>query len=258
MALRASRLEAGYPEGGKVLHGVDLDLPRGRFLCLLGPNGSGKSTLLRVLAGMLAPQAGAVHLDDAPLAGFGARARAQRIGFLPQEVRASFSFRVDEAVALGARVAGHGAWHETRPSAATRQAVAHALEQVEAGELAARALETLSGGERRRVLVASVLAQEPDYLLLDEPAAMLDLHHQAALFGMLRRLARSGLGVLCVTHDPNLAAAFADELVLMHRGRITARGTAAEVLDAAHLAPLFGVHFELVPRAGGPPAVLPK
>jgi len=258
MSLAARALHAGYPENPEILRGVDLELARGRFQCLLGPNGAGKSTLLRALAGMVPPADGAVELDGEPLAGLSPAARARRIGFLPQEIQPAYPFRVDEAVALGARVAGHGGWFETRPGADTRAAVLRALEAVGAACLAPRRLGELSGGERRRVLVASVLAQEPDWLLLDEPAAMLDLHHQTALFGLLARLAGEGYGVLCVTHDLNLAAAFADELVLLLDGRIQARGDAEEVLDEAQLRPVFGDQFELVRRSGGAPAVLPR
>lgn len=258
MSLAARALAAGYPDEPEILRGVDLELVRGRFQCLLGPNGAGKSTLLRALAGMLRPARGTVELDGRPLASFAPAARARHIGFLPQEVLPAYPFRVDEAVALGARVAGHGRWFETRPGAEARAAVQRALELVDAAALASRQLGELSGGERRRVLVASVLAQEPAWLLLDEPAAMLDLRHQTSLFALLRRLARGGYGVLCVTHDLNLAAAFADELLLLRDGRIQARGTPAEVLVAEKLRPVFGAHFELLPRPDGPPAVLPR
>lgn len=257
MSLAARALVAGYPGAPAVLRGIDLELAAGRFLCLLGPNGAGKSTLLRALAGLLPPAAGAAELDGSPLAAMPPPARARKIGFLPQEIQPAWSFSVEEAVALGARVAGHGGWFETRPGPDTRRAVTRALELVGATELAAARLDELSGGERRRVLVASVLAQEPDWLLLDEPAAMLDLHHQAALFDLLRRLARDGFGVLCVTHDLNLAAAFADELVLLAGGRLAARGAPAEVLRPEPLARAFGDGFRLVPDADGPPAVLP-
>ena len=234
---------------------MELRLQPGRFACLLGANGCGKSTLLRCLAGLLAPE-GAVELDGAPLAALPLPRRARRLGFLPQEVHPAFAYTAAEAVALGARVAGHGSW--LGDDASTAAAVAAALAQVDAGELGARALSELSGGERRRVLLAGVLAQEPDWLLLDEPAAMLDLHHQAALYRQLRGLAHGGLGVLCVTHDWNLAARFADELLVLHEGVVAARGDAAEVLRREVLAPIFGDDFEILAREGAPPAVLPR
>jgi len=255
MSLQAASLRFAYPRGDELLGGVDLTLEPGRFTCLLGANGCGKSTLLRLLAGMLTPAAGTVRLDDARLDDMALAARARRIGFLPQEVHPSFSYRVEESVALGVHVAGHGNWLGDGPDADA--AVRRALDAVDAAPLHGRLLQELSGGERRRVLIAGVLAQEPDYLLLDEPAAMLDLHHQAALFRMLRSLAADGLGVLCVTHDWNLAARHADELVLLAGGRVAARGAARDVLRREVLEQVFGTDFELLERDSGPPVVLP-
>lgn len=258
MALAAENLRADYGEGSPVLEGVDLALEPGRFLALAGPNGAGKSTLLRCLAGLHLPQAGRVLLDGRPLAAIPPRRRARILGYLPQEVGPAFPFTVAEAVALGARVAGHGRWFETRPGRECREAVRRALEQVDALDLEERLLGELSGGERRRVLVASVLAQEPRYLLLDEPAAMLDLHHQAWLFSLFRRFCREGLAVLCVTHDLNLAATFADEILILDRHVLRARGAPAEVLREELLHEVFGERLELLPRPGRAPAVLPR
>ena len=255
MSLQAASLRYAYARSPEILAGVDLALEPGSFSCLLGANGCGKSTLLRCLAGVLAASAGSVSLDGAPLEALPLPARARRIGFLPQEVLPSFSYRVEEAVALGAHVAGHGGWLGNGPDADA--AVHAALAAVDATQLHGRLLQELSGGERRRVLIAGVLAQEPAYLLLDEPAAMLDLHHQAALFRMLRGLAAQGLGILCVTHDWNLAARYADELVLLAEGRVAARGGPEEVLRAEVLQRVFGNDFELLERSDGPPVVLP-
>jgi len=255
MSLASDALRFAYPGGPEVLRGAALQLDRGKFHCLLGANGCGKSTLLRCLAGMLVPPHGSVELDGEVLAQLPLSARARRVGFLPQEVQPTFSYRVDEAVALGAHVAGHGSWLGDGPG--TAAAVHRALEAVDAAALGTRMLSELSGGERRRVLIAGVLAQEPDYLLLDEPAAMLDLHHQSALFRLLRRLADDGLGVLCVTHDWNLAARYADTLTLLHEGAVVAQGPAEEVLREDVLSLVFGDDVELIPRDDGPPVVLP-
>lgn len=248
MALIGRALRAGYG-GCAVLDGVDLSLEAGRFVCLLGPNGAGKSTLARALCGLLsAGEGGSVQLDETPLSQLGARARAQRIGFLPQEIEPGFSFRVDDAVELGARVA------HPRPGP---ELIRAALATVDAEHLAERHLDALSGGERRRVLLASVLAQEPRYLVLDEPTAMLDLEHQGSLFEVLRERCSAGLGVLVVTHDLNLAAQWADELVLLHRGQIAARGRPHEVLTTEVLTPVFGSRFRLL-SSDGRPVVVPR
>lgn len=258
MALIGRALRAGYG-GCPVLDGVDLQLASGQLLCLLGPNGAGKSTLARALCGLLPPHAqakaggdGCVEVDGQPLAAMGPRTRAQQIGFLPQEVDPGFSFSVQEAVELGARV---------RPLAegdSLPARVQAALQAVDAAHLEARRLDALSGGERRRVLLASVLAQQPRYLILDEPTAMLDLEHQVALFEQLRAHCEQGLGVLVVTHDLNLAAQWSDELVLLHQGRIAAQGTPAEVLTRETLTPVFGPRFQLLPTPEGRPVVVPR
>ncbi len=257
MALCGRGLEVGY-QGASVIQGVDLELRPDEMVCLLGPNGAGKSTLVRALAGLMALRHGQVHLEDTPLSELSPAARARRIGFLPQEVRPSFSFRVEEAVALGARCAGHGNWFDPAAGVETEQAVERALAAVDASGLRRRRLEELSGGERRRVLLASVLAQEPRYLLLDEPSAMLDLEHQVALFELLAKLAASGIGVLVVTHDLNLAGRWADQIVLLKEGRILSRGRPGEVLVREQLEPVFGTRFHLLPTPDGPPAVVPQ
>ncbi len=257
MSLVANNIEFSYDEN-PALRGVNVTLNKGEFLCMLGPNGSGKSTLLHTLVGLHAPDRGDLFLDDKPLLALSAAKRARSIGFLPQEIHPAFSFTVTESVALGARVAGHGRWFDSAPNAKTQTAIQTALETVEATHLANRRLDELSGGERRRVLLAGVLAQEPEYLLLDEPAAMLDLHHQASLFRVLQKLATRGLGVLCVTHDWNLASHFADELILLNQGAIHAQGSAKDVLTDGILQPVFGEHYELIAHSENPPVVIPR
>lgn len=245
MILEARALGVAWPAVGEVLRDVNLRLAPGAFTALVGPNGAGKSSLLRALAGLRAPAAGAALLDGREVASWPLRARARMLGFLPQEVTPAFAFTVREAVALGERVAG-------RPTGA------RALDAVGASALAARRLDALSGGERRRVLVASVLAQEPRWLLLDEPTAMLDVHHQADLFRLLRRLAAEGLGVLCATHDLNAAARFCDRMILLDRGGVAADGAPDAVLRAPALHAAFGDALEWVQDAAGRPAVLPR
>jgi iron complex transport system ATP-binding protein len=264
MALIGCALRAGYG-GCAVLDGVDFRLEPGQLLCLLGPNGAGKSTLARALCGLLpagvggavasvtaatSTQASSVEVDGDRLARLSPRARAQRIGFLPQEIEPSFSFRVSEAVELGARVAA-----KVSPQA---ESVTAALQAVDAEHLADRRLDELSGGERRRVLLASVLAQQPKYLVLDEPTAMLDLEHQVQLFEVLRARCDAGMGVVVVTHDLNLAAQWADELVLLHRGRIAAQGTPQRVFVRETLSSVFGSRFQLLETPEGRPVLVPR
>ncbi len=258
MALAAHALHAGWPDGPEVLRGVDLTVAPGEVVALLGENGAGKSTLMHALAGLLAPRAGGVVLDGRPLTDLPAAERARRVGFLPQEVHPEFAFTAAETVALGARVAGHGGWLDGPDAPAVRAAVERALAATDALHLADRPLGELSGGERRRVLVASVLAQEPRHLLLDEPGAMLDLPHRVALHRRFRALADAGLGVLFVGHDPTLAARFADRLVLLHEGRVLVDGPPAEVLRPRWLDAVLDDAYLLTDGPDGLPVVVPR
>lgn len=200
-----------------------------------------------------ASQVSSVNVDGDALERLTPRARAQRIGFLPQEIEPSFSFRVSESVELGARVAA-----SRRGMAESSAVIAAALQAVDAIHLVERRLNELSGGERRRVLLASVLAQQPKYLVLDEPTAMLDLEHQVQLFEVLRARCDAGMGVVVVTHDLNLAAQWADHLLLLHHGRIAAQGTPRQVFVRETLSGVFGSRFQLLETPDGRPVLVPR
>ena len=228
---------------------IELRLSAGEFVALIGPNGSGKSTLLRLLAGILAPDSGRASWAGEEIAALGARRRARRIAYLPQHILVPPGYSAREVVELGRHPHGEGlGLHQ---SAADRAAVNAALADTDAEPLAERRFETLSGGERQRVLLASALAQGGELLLLDEPTSALDLHHQVAGMRRLRALAKSGRAVLCATHDLNLAAAAADRLVLLERGRVVADGDASSVLDADRLRAVYGDGVWVGPHPSG-------
>lgn len=211
-ALRSENVTFAYEPGTDVISGVDASIESGTITGLVGPNGSGKSTFLRVLAGLLRPQSGKVHIDDRPLSGVSNRERARIMGFLPQAVNPVFSLNVFEVVCLG-RYPHLGALGALQPH--DRTVAERCLRDTGTEDLHNRNFMSLSGGERQRVLLASVLAQEPDLLLLDEPTSSLDIHHQIEIFALLRRLASEGYGIGVVTHDLNLAARFCDRLYLL-------------------------------------------
>lgn len=213
-AIVARDLSFAYRETA-VIGGVDLTIPEGRLVALLGRNGSGKSTLLRLLAGLLAPVGGSVEVLGRPLSGLSPRHRARLIGFLPQHHRPVFPFTVADVVLTGR--AGHAA---LSPSRRDRDAVETALDRTGLGTLALRPYTELSGGERQLVLVARVLAQEPQVLLLDEPLAHLDLAHQAGLITLLTRLVAEGLTVVAALHDPNVAAFHCQQTLFLAHGRM--------------------------------------
>ncbi|HEX2095626.1 MAG TPA: ABC transporter ATP-binding protein, partial [Longimicrobiaceae bacterium] len=219
-----------YPEAVRpAVDGVSLEVPEGACTAVLGPNGSGKSTLLRLLLGTLAPSSGTVDFGGRPVAEWSRAELAREVGVVPQGEETVFPITVRELVAMG-RYPHLGPWR--REGEADRRAVAEALQRADVADFAARPVGTLSGGERQRARIARALAQEPRALALDEPTAALDVAHEMAIFELLRDLGRAGVTVLLVTHNLNLAARYADRLVVLDRGRVAAEGTPAEVLTA--------------------------
>ena len=220
------------------LAGVDISLRGGETVGLIGPNGAGKSTLLRVLAGLTVPDEGAVLYGGRPASALDRREFARRIAFLAQGGQVHWPMRVDHLVALG-RLPHRRPMSGAGPR--DRAAVDRALSAADIEHLRTRSAETLSGGERMRVLLARALAVEADILLADEPVAALDPFHQLQIMELLRNTARAGCGVAVVLHDLTLAARFCDRLVLLRSGRVLADGHPSEVLTDGHLSAAFGV-----------------
>ncbi len=229
------------------MRGISLSVAPGGLLAVVGPNGAGKTTLLKLLSGSLRPHAGEVDLDGRPLPYLDDRERARTIAVVPQSESSPFPVAVREMVAMG-RYAHLGAWE--RSGDRDREVVARAMERCAVGEFADRQLGELSGGERQRARIARALAQEAPILLLDEPTAGLDLRYRMELFHLLRELRADGLAVLVITHDLNLAARFADRLLLLDRGRATARGSPEEVLSREALEAVYEWPLRLVPHPG--------
>jgi iron complex transport system ATP-binding protein len=236
----------------EVLRGLDFVACAGEMTAVIGPNGAGKTTLLKALAGLLAPSAGAVSLAGRALGGWLPRARARALAYLPQERTTHWALSARAVVALGRLP--HQPMGASESPADTR-AIDAALAAMDIGHLAARPVSEMSGGERTRVLIARVLAQEPAALLADEPVAGLDPSHQLGLFGHLTALASAGRTVVVALHDLSLAARFCHRLVLMQAGRGVAAGAAEEVLTREHLAAVYGIAAHLT-RIGGIPVVL--
>ncbi|MCB2407324.1 heme ABC transporter ATP-binding protein [Hymenobacter lucidus] len=246
--------QVSYQVGRKpLLHEVSLQAQCGRLLALIGPNGAGKSTLLRVLSGDLTPGSGTVQFEGRPLADIPAATLARRRAVLTQQHSLSLAFRVQELVLMG-----RYPYFQGQPTAHDQAVVRQALAAVGLSHLAQRSYPTLSGGEQQRAQLARVLAQvweaEAGFLLLDEPLTGLDLNHQHHTLDIARALTRRGFGVVAVLHDLNLAAQYADELLLLHQGRAVASGTPAEVLTPAHIQQAFGIEVELLahPRLDTP------
>ena len=236
--------------GRDLLADLSLDLAPGRLTVVVGPNGAGKTTLMRVACGEIAPDAARVVWEGEPIAGRPAWWLAMRRAVMSQSAEIGFPFPVAELVGLGFDAVGR-----RRPQRDRVAAIEAALVAADVDHLVERDVRTLSGGERQRVHFARALAQLAAgrldgggrALFLDEPVASLDLAHQIGLMQAARRIADEGVAVLAILHDLNLAAAFADEIVALHAGRLAARGRPEAVITEAMVERVFGV----VPRPPG-------
>lgn len=222
-----------------VLRDVSLELGGGQIIVLLGANGAGKTTLIKALNGTLPISAGEISLDKRPLTGISRREIAKNIAVVAQENETRFPITVLEFVLSGRFVHGGAFGWETD---ADIEFAERALNDCDLVGYASRLMNELSGGERQRVVLARALATGAKILLLDEPTANLDLAHQAMMFRLVRERSRScGASAVVITHDLNLAAEFADEILLLKDGRIAAKGAPSEVLTAENIDHVFGV-----------------
>jgi iron complex transport system ATP-binding protein len=249
MKLQARGLHFRYTPGSPVVQGVSLELARGSMGALIGPNGCGKSTLIRLLAGLLVPSEGDVLLDGVNLRAVPREVRSRKLAYVPQSTAKAFPFTALEVVLTGRSPHLPRYAFEGRRDA---EKAHDALETTGIAHLASRPITELSGGERQLVSVARALAQEPECILLDEPAASLDLKHRAALLRTLASLrAQRGLTVIMVTHDLSLIEPGFDAVYAMAGGKIAAAGPPSTVLQEALLSHVYEDQHVRVQRTGG-------
>lgn len=228
MKLEARHLSVRYPGAARAaLDDVSFQVPGGTLFAVLGPNGSGKSTLTRALLGALPLTRGEAIVDGRPVTSWRRRELARAVGAVPQSEPLPFPITARELVAMG-RYAHLGPLEGE--TSRDRDAVEAALGRCDVTGLADRLVQTLSGGELQRVRIARALAQQPRALILDEPTASLDIRHEMGIMELLRGSAECGITVLLVTHHLDLAARYADRILLLDHGRLVAAGTPEEVL----------------------------
>lgn len=240
----------------RVIDGVSLTLRRGEITALIGPNGAGKSTLLRLLTGFLSPDSGERHIEGRPLADWSASALSRRRAVMLQRTQLNANWPVETVIAMG-----RAPWGTEPDPALIRRVMA----ETGCTHLAGRRYPALSGGEQQRVQLARSLAQLWDHggpqgwLFLDEPTSALDLYYQQHLLRLLKKLTRRGqLHVCIVLHDLNLAALWADRILLLHQGKLVAQGTPQEVIQQSVIHRWYGADISLVqhPDAAAPQVYL--
>jgi iron complex transport system ATP-binding protein len=252
--LRAEQLSLGY-DARTIVDRLNVAIPAGAITVIVGANASGKSTLLRGVARILTPSGGAVTLDGRDIRSYAGKELARIVGILPQSPTAPDGITVADLVARGRYP--HQGWFG-RHSSEDDRIVADALAATECTELASRQVDALSGGQRQRAWIAMALAQDPDILLLDEPTTFLDVTHQLEVLDLLLGLNRErGTTVVMVLHDLNLAARYADHIVVMSDGGIVATGTPRDVITPEIVSDAFGLDARVVddPVCGAPMVV---
>jgi len=254
MKYQIRQLEFAYSDE-PVLSGISLDIGEAEFVVIVGSNGAGKSTLLKLMAGLLDPGNGTVHLEGQPVAEYAVRDLAAKVAVVPQETHIAFPFTVEEVVRMG-RLPYRTSF--LFDPASDDPFIDRALELTETEPLRNKTFTRISGGEKQRVVLASALAQTPDVLLLDEPTVYLDIKHQLHFYEILQRLNRDdGMTIVAVTHDINLAARYAGRMVAMAGGRIVADGEPDRILTPELLYEVFGIQADIVERPQGGRVVIP-
>jgi ABC-type cobalamin/Fe3+-siderophores transport system ATPase subunit len=245
-----------FVAGRALLERMSFEIRKGEFVAMLGANGVGKTTLLRTLAGLRPIQSGAVAIDSRDLGSLSPAERSREIAFVTSDDVFADRLTVREVVAAGRYP--HHRWWQWNEEPHDAQAIGEALRAVDLQTFAQREFETLSSGERQRVWVALALAQEAPLLLLDEPTSHLDVRVAQSILALLRAQVTAGKTVVCVLHDPNEAAAYADRVMLLEHGGILAFEDRERALTPTLLERAYGVPMESVTIGSGALRIFPR
>lgn len=251
--LELEGVDFAYGNGRLTLSGITLDIRNPQLVSIIGPNGVGKSTLIHCINRILSPTAGTVLIDDIDVSGIKVRELAKKVGYVPYTSGDTFPLTVVDTVLMGRNP--HSGWRTSLHE--DMKVVEEALELMDITPLAMRPFNELSAGQHQRVMLARGLAQEPEFLLLDEPTANLDIRHQMDVIRTLKRLTkRKGIVVIMISHDLNLAAKYSDSIIMLSEGRVYDVGRPADVITQESIRAVYGVESEVIVRDRRPSMVL--
>ena len=247
MTMQIQALTKHY-DGKTVVDGVSFSIPKGKVLSLIGPNGAGKSTVMGMISRLIAQDSGLVHLEGRDLGQWKNRELSKRLAILTQTNHIQMKLTVRELVSFG-----RFPYSGSRLTAEDAAMVDRALRYMELEAIQDRFIDELSGGQRQRALIAMIIAQDTDYVLLDEPTNNLDIYHATNMMKIVRRLCDElGKTVILVLHEINYAAFYSDYICAFKDGKVAKFGTVEEVMTKQNLSHIYGVDFEILSVAGKP------
>lgn len=239
-------------EQEKILMDIDLKIDRGKFYSILGPNGSGKTTLIKNICKTLSTKHGSIYVGEKDIKGLGRREMATEMALVPQNTTVEFEFSALDIVLMG-RTPYISRF--SRESEEDLNIARKAMEATNTWQFRHKSINSLSGGERQRVIVARAITQATDIILLDEPISSLDIYHQVEILNTLKELnLKKSITIIAVLHDLNLAAAYSDQIIMMHQGRIHSQGEPEKILDKEKVKEVYGIDVHVIknPVSGKP------
>lgn len=245
--MRLKKLKKRY-DGKEIVKGVDLEIPQGKVLSMIGPNGAGKSTVMKMISRLIEHDDGLIEFDDRPLHRWKSKELSKRLAILTQSNNIQMKLTVRELVSFG-----RFPYSGSHLNSEDEKIITQAIEYMELTPLENHFIDELSGGQRQRAFIAMVIAQDTDYILLDEPTNNLDIYHSTNLMKMVRRLCDElGKTVILVLHEINYAAFYSDYICAFVDGKVASFGTVEEVMTRENLKNIYNVDFEIIEVEGKP------